>query len=92
MAKTYFISLFAGEIKGSFGLSDGQWAAYTNRQPRYRRSRMVGPGVLMTGFGYAVCRSGMRVWRGPLSGMACRAELDRADACVIYALRLTGQE
>ena len=48
--QTYFISLFAGEIKGEFGLSDGQWGGIYTIGTTLSAITMVWAGVLTDRF------------------------------------------
>jgi len=82
---TYFISLFTqAEIKGSFWpglMGNGAVQFYTIAPNAYRAIHDgAGPGVLiLTGFGYAVCRSlgDWSRWRGLVLAMAAVPNLDR---------------
>ncbi len=89
--QTYFISLFAGEIKADFGLSDGQWGGIYTIGTTLSAITMVWAGVLTDRFRVRV--------------LALCVMLGLALACVlmavntswillvflIFALRLTGQ-
>ena len=48
--QTYFISLFAGEIKADFGLSDGQWGGIYTIGTTLSAITMVWAGVLTDRF------------------------------------------
>jgi Arabinose efflux permease len=89
--QTYFISLFAGEIKADFSLSDGQWGGIYTIGTTLSAITMVWAGVLTDRFRVRV--------------LALCVMLGLALACVlmavntswillvllIFALRLTGQ-
>ncbi|KIN65758.1 Major facilitator superfamily (MFS) transporter [Sulfitobacter noctilucae] len=89
--QTYFISLFAGEIKTDFGLSDGQWGGIYTIGTTMSAVAMVWAGVLTDRFRVRV--------------LALAVMLGLAAACiamavntswvllilVIFALRLMGQ-
>lgn len=89
--QTYFISLFAGEIKGDFGLSDGQWGGIYTIGTTMSAVVMIWAGVLTDRF--------------RVRALALCVMLALAAACVamavntswvlligvIFALRLTGQ-
>ena len=48
--QTYFISLFAGEIKTDFGLSDGQWGGIYTIGTTMSAIAMIWAGVLTDRF------------------------------------------
>ncbi|HBU55061.1 MAG TPA: MFS transporter, partial [Sulfitobacter sp.] len=89
--QTYFISLFAGEIKGSFGLSDGQWGGIYTIGTTLSAITMVWAGVLTDRF--RVRR--LSFWVMVALAGACLAMAAVPNwivlIFVIYALRLTGQ-
>ena len=89
--QTYFISLFAGAIKGDFGLSDGQWGGIYTIGTTLSALTMVWAGVLTDRFRVRVLAFGVMV---TLAG-ACLAMAAVPNwialIFVIYALRLTGQ-
>ena len=89
--QTYFISLFAGEIKGSFGLSDGQWGGIYTIGTTLSAITMVWAGVLTDRF--RVRR--LSFWVMVALATACLAMAAVPNwialILVIYALRLTGQ-
>ena len=89
--QTYFISLFAGVIKGDFGLSDGQWGGIYTIGTTLSAITMVWAGVLTDRFRVRVLAFGVMV---ALAG-ACLAMAAVPNwvalIFVIYALRLTGQ-
>ena len=89
--QTYFISLFAGVIKGDFGLSDGQWGGIYTIGTTLSAITMVWAGVLTDRFRVRVLAFGVMV---ALAG-ACLAMAVVPNwialIFVIYALRLTGQ-
>jgi len=89
--QTYFISLFAGEIKGTFGLSDGGWGGIYTIGTTLSAVTMIWAGTLTDRF---------RVRQLSLAVMALLALASVAMALVpngfllifvIYALRLMGQ-
>ena len=43
--QTYFISLFAGEIRGEFGLTDGQWGGIYTLGTTLSAIAMIGAGA-----------------------------------------------
>ena len=89
--QTYFISLFAGAVKGDFGLSDGQWGGIYTIGTTLSAVTMVWAGVLTDRFRVRVLAFGVMV---ALAG-ACLAMAAVPNwialIFVIYALRLTGQ-
>ncbi|UOA30342.1 Oxalate:formate antiporter [Sulfitobacter sp. DSM 110093] len=89
--QTYFISLFAGVIKGDFGLSDGQWGGIYTVGTTLSAITMVWAGVLTDRFRVRALAFGVMV---ALAG-ACLAMAAVPNwialIFVIYALRLTGQ-
>ncbi|EDQ06350.1 hypothetical protein DSM14862_00089 [Sulfitobacter indolifex] len=89
--QTYFISLFAGVIKGDFGLSDGQWGGIYTIGTTLSAITMVWAGVLTDRFRVRALAFGVMV---ALAG-ACLAMAAVPNwvalIFVIYALRLTGQ-
>lgn len=89
--QTYFISLFAGEIKTDFGLSDGQWGGVYTIGTTMSAVAMIWAGVLTDRF---------RVRALAVGVMLCLATACIAMALntswvlliiVIFALRLSGQ-
>ncbi|MDF3415012.1 MFS transporter [Sulfitobacter sp. M57] len=89
--QTYFISLFAGEIKTDFGLSDGQWGGIYTVGTTLSAIAMIWAGVLTDRF---------RVRALAVGVMLCLAAACVAMALntswilligVIFALRLSGQ-
>ncbi|GLQ28326.1 MFS transporter [Sulfitobacter pacificus] len=89
--QTYFISLFAGEIKTDFGLSDGQWGGIYTIGTTMSAVAMIWAGVLTDRF---------RVRALAVGVMLCLATACIAMALntswvlliiVIFALRLSGQ-
>ncbi|MBM1555363.1 MFS transporter [Sulfitobacter mediterraneus] len=89
--QTYFISLFAGEIKGDFGLSDGQWGGIYTIGTTLSAITMIWAGVLTDRF--RVRALALLVMIG--LALACVAMAWVANwvllVLVIFALRLTGQ-
>mgnify|MGYP003662765374 CR=1 FL=1 len=89
--QTYFISLFAGEIKTDFGLSDGQWGGIYTIGTTLSAVTMVWAGVLTDRFRVRALAFGVMV----ALAVACLAMAAVPNwillILVIYALRLTGQ-
>ncbi|MFG6549314.1 MFS transporter [Sulfitobacter sp. M21595] len=89
--QTYFISLFAGAVKGDFGLSDGQWGGIYTVGTTLSAISMVWAGVLTDRFRVRVLALGvMLALAGACLAMAAVPNWI-ALIFVIYALRLTGQ-
>lgn len=89
--QTYFISLFAGDIKGAFDLSDGQWGGIYTVGTTLSAITMVWAGVLTDRF--RVRRLSFWVMIALASACLAMAMVPNWIALifVIYALRLTGQ-
>ncbi len=89
--QTYFISLFAGEIKGEFDLSDGQWGGIYTIGTTLSAVTMVWAGVLTDRF--RVRRLSFWVMVALATACLAMAAVPNWIALifVIYALRLTGQ-
>ena len=89
--QTYFISLFAGEIKGSFGLSDGQWGGIYTIGTTLSAIAMIWAGALTDRFRVRHLSLGVMV----LLALACFAMALVPNGflliAVVFALRLTGQ-
>lgn len=89
--QTYFISLFAGEIKDAFGLSDGQWGGIYTIGTTLSAVTMIWVGVLTDRFRVRQLSLGVMV----LLAVACVAMALVPNGFllifVIYALRLMGQ-
>lgn len=89
--QTYFISLFAGEIKGEFGLSDGQWGGIYTVGTTLSAITMIWAGVLTDNFRVRVLAFGVMFGLA----LACLAMAAVPNAfllvLVIFALRFTGQ-
>ena len=89
--QTYFISLFAGEIKADFGLSDGQWGGIYTIGTTLSAIVMVWAGVLTDNFRVRVVALGVMLGLA----IACLAMAVISNwvllIFVIFALRLTGQ-
>lgn len=89
--QTYFISLFAGEIKTDFGLSDGQWGGIYTIGTTLSAIAMVWAGVLTDRFRVRVLALGVML------ALAAACVLMAVNTSwillvlVIFALRLTGQ-
>lgn len=89
--QTYFISLFAGEIKGSFGLTDGGWGGIYTIGTTLSAITMIWAGALTDRFRVRQLSLGVMV----LLALACLAMSLVPNGFllvfVIYALRLMGQ-
>jgi MFS family permease len=89
--QTYFISLFAGEIKADFGLSDGQWGGIYTLGTSLSALAMIWAGVLTDNFRVRVLALGVMI----ALATACLAMAMVTHwlllIFVIFALRLTGQ-
>ncbi|MFD2741263.1 MFS transporter [Sulfitobacter aestuarii] len=89
--QTYFISLFAGHIKGAFALSDGQWGGIYTLGTTMSAVTMVWAGVLTDRFRVRALALGVMA----ALALACLAMATVPNGVVlifvIYALRLTGQ-
>ncbi len=89
--QTYFISLFAGEIKGSFSLSDGQWGGIYTIGTTLSAVTMIWAGTLTDRF--RVRQLSLAVML--MLALACVAMAMVPNGFllvfVIYALRLMGQ-
>lgn len=89
--QTYFISLFAGEIKADFGLTDGQWGGIYTIGTTLSAITMIWAGALTDRFRVRLLSFGVMI----LLALACLAMARVTSAfllvAVIYALRLTGQ-
>lgn len=89
--QTYFISLFAGEIKADFGLSDGQWGGIYTIGTTLSAVAMIWAGVLTDRFRVRALAFGVMV----ALATACIAMSLNTSwillILVIFALRLTGQ-
>lgn len=89
--QTYFISLFAGNIKADFALSDGQWGGIYTIGTTLSAVTMVWAGVLTDRF--RVRRLSFWVMIALAAACLAMAAVPNWIALifVIYALRLTGQ-
>lgn len=89
--QTYFISLFAGDIKGAFSLSDGQWGGIYTLGTTLSAITMVWAGVLTDRF--RVRRLSFWVMISLAAACLAMALVPNwiALVFVIFALRLTGQ-
>lgn len=89
--QTYFISLFAGEIKGAFDLSDGGWGGIYTIGTTLSAITMIWAGALTDRFRVRH----LSLWVMVLLAMACLAMAMVPNSFllvfVIYALRLMGQ-
>lgn len=89
--QTYFISLFAGEIRADFGLSDGQWGGIYTIGTTLSAITMVWAGVLTDRFRVRALALGVMV----ALAVACVAMAVNTSwillIFIIFALRLTGQ-
>ncbi|UWR26370.1 MFS transporter [Sulfitobacter sp. S223] len=89
--QTYFISLFAGEIKDTFGLSDGGWGGIYTIGTTLSAVTMIWAGALTDRFRVRH----LSFWVMVLLAVACLAMAVVPNGFllvfVIYALRLMGQ-
>jgi MFS family permease len=89
--QTYFIALFAGEIKETFSLSDGQWGGLYTLATTMSALTMVWAGALTDRFRVRQLSLAVMV----LLALACVSMALVRNVMllvvVIYALRLTGQ-
>ena len=89
--QTYFIALFAGEIKADFGLSDGQWGGLYSLATTLSAVTMVWAGALTDRFRVRQLSLGVML----LLALACVSMALVRNVVllviVIYALRITGQ-
>lgn len=89
--QTYFISLFAGEIRGEFGLTDGQWGGIYTLGTTLSAIAMIGAGVLTDRFRART----LAIWISIGLALACLALASVPNAvvliAVIFALRFFGQ-
>lgn len=89
--QTYFISLFAGDIKTAFDLTDGQWGGIYTVGTTLSALVMVWAGVLTDNFRVRVVAFGVMVGLA----LACLMMAAVPNAVllipVIFALRFTGQ-
>ncbi|WP_295311243.1 MFS transporter [Roseobacter sp.] len=89
--QTYFISLFAGEIKEAFGLTDGSWGGIYTIGTTLSAITMIWAGALTDRFRVRHLSLGVM----GLLAMACVAmalvPTGFLLVFVVYALRLTGQ-
>ena len=89
--QTYFIALFAGEIKDGFGLSDGQWGGLYTLATTLSAITMVWAGALTDRFRVRQLSLVVMV----LLALACVSMALVSNivllVLVIYALRITGQ-
>ena len=89
--QTYFISLFAGQIKEAFVLTDGQWGGIYTIGTTLSAVTMIWAGALTDRFRVR----GLSFWVMVLLTFACIAMATVQSAVllvfVVYALRLMGQ-
>lgn len=89
--QTYFISLFAGEIKDSFALTDGQWGGLYTIGTTLSAVTMIWAGVLTDRFRVRYLSLGVMLFLAlACIGMALVPTVFLL-VVVIYALRLAGQ-
>lgn len=89
--QTYFISLFAGEIKADYGLTDGQWGGIYTVGTTASAVAMIWAGVLTDRFRVRALAFGVMVALA-LSSVAMALNTSWVLLIgVIFALRLTGQ-
>ncbi|QFT58276.1 Major Facilitator Superfamily protein [Sulfitobacter sp. THAF37] len=89
--QTYFISLFAGDIKTDFALSDGQWGGIYTVGTTLSAVTMIWAGVLTDRFRVRALALGVML---ALAGACILMAINTSWLLlifVIYALRLTGQ-
>lgn len=89
--QTYFISLFAGEIKADFGLSDGQWGGIYTIGTTMSAVAMIWAGVLTDRFRVRALAIGVMA---ALAAACIAMALNTSWVLligVIFALRLSGQ-
>ncbi|MEW9920516.1 MFS transporter [Marimonas sp. MJW-29] len=89
--QTYFISLFAGEIKGDFGLTDGQWGGIYTVGTTASAIAMIWAGVLTDRFRVRALALAVMI---ALAAACVAMALNKSWVLlmvVIFALRLTGQ-
>lgn len=89
--QTFFIALFAGEIMGEFGLTDGQWGGLYTLGTTLSAATMIWAGVLTDTYRVRL----LSLWVMLLLALACLAMAVVSNwvllIVVIYALRLMGQ-
>ena len=89
--QTYFISIFAGQIKGDFGLTDGQWGGIYTIGTTLSAIAMLWAGALTDRFRVRALALGVMIGLA----LACLAMSVATHwvllVLVIFALRLTGQ-
>ncbi|SFE16538.1 Predicted arabinose efflux permease, MFS family [Sulfitobacter brevis] len=89
--QTFFISLFAGEIKADFGLSDGQWGGVYTIGTTMSAIAMIWAGVLTDRFRVRALALGVMIGLA----LACLSMAVVPNwillIFVIFALRFTGQ-
>ncbi|MFY0646252.1 MFS transporter [Sulfitobacter geojensis] len=89
--QTYFISLFAGEIKTDFGLSDGQWGGIYTIGTTMSAVAMIWAGVLTDKFRVRALAIGVML---SLAAACVAMALNTSWVLlivVVFALRLSGQ-
>ncbi|WP_386624681.1 MFS transporter [Sulfitobacter geojensis] len=89
--QTYFISLFAGEIKTDFGLGDGQWGGIYTIGTTMSAVAMIWAGVLTDKFRVRALAIGVML---SLAAACVAMALNTSWVLlivVIFALRLSGQ-
>lgn len=89
--QTYFISLFAGEIKTDFDLTDGEWGGVYTLGTTASAMAMIWAGALTDRFRIRALALGVMI----ALALACAAMAANTSALlligVVFALRLTGQ-
>jgi len=89
--QTYFISLFAGEIKADFGLTDGQWGGIYTIGTSLSAVAMIWAGVLTDRFRVRALALGVMI---ALASACLFMAVNTSWLLligVVFALRLTGQ-
>lgn len=89
--QTYFISLFAGEIKTTFDLTDGQWGGIYTLGTTLSALTMIWAGVLTDNFRVRVVALGVMLGLAAACLMMAAVPNALLLIPVIFALRFTGQ-
>lgn len=89
--QTYFIALFAGQIKGEFGLSDGQWGGIYTIATSLSALAMIWAGVLTDRFRVRVLAVVMMLGLAAACVAMALVQSWVLLVAVIFALRFTGQ-
>jgi MFS family permease len=89
--QTYFISLFAGDIKADFDLSDGQWGGIYTIGTTLSALAMIWAGVLTDNFRVRAVALGIMIGLALACLMMAAVPNGLLLIPVIFALRFTGQ-